>query len=785
MKLTAKLAYSQVKISRSRSAWALMGIILSTALITAVCCFAASGKKLVSDLFGEGNGDSGDTLADLLLIPAGIIIALIISMSVVVISNAFRVSAGERTAQFGILKSVGATRRQITFSVLYESIFLSAAGIPIGIIIGLSMAFAGVQVANNFLGELNSLIHMMVNEITIVIEFVIAWQALAAATFLSFAVVLFSAWLPARKAARITAIAGIRGTEEIKSRARLRKRFSPQIADIHGTGEVKSRARLFERFCPQIAGIHGTGEVKNETRRLSTGSLIQRLCGFEGTLASKNIKRYKRNFRASVVSLSVSVILFVTLSSLSEQAQRVGNMMFPEVNATVMVDYTSLRDDFVNESTGRRETVIVAPISSDRANAVTERLREYGNTDIFGVGADMETHVSIVPRELISPKMLEVYFEPKSVAGRGVLEGERGSSSPGRVAGNEVLEGERGSRSPRRIASNGVLEGEYGSSSQGRVASNGVLEGEYGLRSGRGNQPEEGQEYEVSTEILTLDGEHYAALCDKAGVAVGSNILINHFSYIDDGREVALTPFSFRGKDLRLIMADNSVIEVPIHGMLTPGDIPNELLPPNSQIVRLIIPQGESRDYHWYVKPADIDGFMDYANTVMGEAFPRDQEFGYMELGFTTRVFKIQDYMRVMNIAIGLATVFVYSFVVLLILIGLTNVISTISANVRMRSREFAVLRSVGITYGGLTRMLNLESVMCTAKSLVIGLPLGIVLTYLINMPIRAVFPIPYQFPWLAVCECALGVFAVTWATMRYAVSRLKNDNIMDAIRER
>ncbi|MFR1368859.1 MAG: FtsX-like permease family protein [Eisenbergiella massiliensis] len=44
-------------------------------------------------------------------------------MAVVVISNVFRISAGERISQFGTLKCVGATSRQIIKSVLYESIF--------------------------------------------------------------------------------------------------------------------------------------------------------------------------------------------------------------------------------------------------------------------------------------------------------------------------------------------------------------------------------------------------------------------------------------------------------------------------------------------------------------------------------------------------------------------------------------------------------------------------------------------------------------------------------------
>ncbi|MDR2357255.1 MAG: ABC transporter permease [Oscillospiraceae bacterium] len=660
MKLPAKLAFSQIKANRSRTAWTLTGVALSTALITAVCGFAASGGKLVADLFGEDYGGSGETLAALLLIPAGVLIAVIIALSAVVISNAFRVSAGERTAQFGILKSVGATKRQITATVLYESIFLSAAGIPMGIITGLILSFAGVQAANHFLGELNNLIHMMLNEISIVIEFVIAWRALLAAALISFFAVLLSAWLPARKAAKIAAIDAIRGASE----------------------------------------------VKKETKRLRVSPLTQKLFGFEGTLAAKNMKRSKRNFRASMVSLTVSVVLFVTLSSLGEQARRLENVIYPDIGAPVIVDYTSLRDSFPNESTGRTETIIAAPIDSEIANAAAETLRGYQNTPIFGVGDDMETYTALIPKEIIAPQMQEAYF-----------------------------------------------------------------------------YPEERSEYETPAEIITLDKENYAALCGRANVPLGSNILINHYSYNDNGHEVTLEPFLFDGGDLRLLKADGSVSEIPVHGVLTRDDIPNELLPLNRQVVRVIVPQSEARSYIWYANPADIDEFMEYANAVMGEMFPQTQDSGYMEAGFSTRVYTMRDYMKVMNTTIVLVMIFVYAFVALLTLIGLTGVISTISANTRMRSREFAVLRSVGMTYGGLKRMLNFESVMCTSKSLTVGLPLAIALTYLINLPIRAAFPIPYRFPWLAALGCITAVFAVTWAAMRYSASRLRGENTIETIR--
>jgi putative ABC transport system permease protein len=408
-----------------------------------------------------------------------------------------------------------------------------------------------------------------------------------------------------------------------------------------------------------------------------------------------------------MVSLTVAVVMFISLGSLSGQAVQIEALMFPDVSATVMVDYTSAHTSFINENTGREETGILMPISSGKANEIAERLRSYEGTALFGMGDDSVTYKALIPQTSISPQITDALFDSA-----------------------------------------------------------------------------EQQDYEVSTAIITVDAENYAALCEKAGVPFGSNILLNSYNYNDNGKATVITPFSAPAQTIRLIKADNYIHELPVHGVLTGEDIPNELTGLSVPVIRLIVPQGEARNYIWFAKPADVTGFMEYANKVMAEIFPLGQGFAYMEQGFSTRVFEIDDYVKVMNIAIVLGMVFVYSFVVLLTLIGLTGVISTMSANIRSRAREFAVLRSIGMTHGGLKRMLNLESILYSAKSLLIGLPAATLLTYLINKPIRAMFPIPYQFPWFTVILCVTAILTFTWAIMRYCAFKMRGGNVSEKLRE-
>ncbi|MGN0413063.1 MAG: FtsX-like permease family protein, partial [Lachnospiraceae bacterium] len=121
MKVTSQLALSQIKLNRKRTLGTVFAISLSTSLVTAVMCFATSGNKMLTDFLGPDYGNYGGTYSLIIAVPALILGLLISFMSVTVISNIFAASANKRIQEFGILKCVGGTRKQIKETVIYES----------------------------------------------------------------------------------------------------------------------------------------------------------------------------------------------------------------------------------------------------------------------------------------------------------------------------------------------------------------------------------------------------------------------------------------------------------------------------------------------------------------------------------------------------------------------------------------------------------------------------------------------------------------------------------------
>ena len=128
-------------------------------------------------------------------------------------------------------------------------------------------------------------------------------------------------------------------------------------------------------------------------------------------------------------------------------------------------------------------------------------------------------------------------------------------------------------------------------------------------------------------------------------------------------------------------------------------------------LVRIVVPDADARSFDWFSMPSDEYDYTEYARSVMDEYFPIAAEDSYVQQGYTVRIARTDAMVKMLNIAIVLAEIVMYGFVILLILMGFTSVISTLTTNIRIRSREFAVLKSVGMTNKSLCRMLYSESV--------------------------------------------------------------------------
>lgn len=225
-------------------------------------------------------GLSDDTIFNALLYSVGgVLVVLIMTGSVFLIYNSFYISLNERTRQFGILSSVGATAKQLRNSVLFEGLIIGAAGIPIGVITGiLSIRLVISVIAGNFGSILYSSVPLTLK---------VSAPAIGAAFLVSMVTILISAYIPAQKAANT----------------------------------------------PVMESIRQTNEVKVEVKAVKTSKLSERIYGLEGTLALKNFRRNKRRYKSIVLSLTFSMVLFVAASAFGSHLKQAADQ------AVVKSDY--------------------------------------------------------------------------------------------------------------------------------------------------------------------------------------------------------------------------------------------------------------------------------------------------------------------------------------------------------------------------------------------------------------------------------------------------------------
>lgn len=207
----------------------------------------------VLSYMGQGKSTISDSLRTTLITLA----LIIMSVMVIVISNSFSMSMSEKVSQIGTLRCIGATPAQVRSIVMGEALMTWAMALPLGLLSGLGAMAVVFQVVSALAMDASSQLRLVPSPFPFVLS--------AAVSLLA---VLFSAYLPARKANRISMVEAVKGMDAGQD-ARIRKNRK--------------------------------------------GRLWGKLFGFPGFLAAKNIRRNPRRFRVTVMSVVVSVAMFISL----------------------------------------------------------------------------------------------------------------------------------------------------------------------------------------------------------------------------------------------------------------------------------------------------------------------------------------------------------------------------------------------------------------------------------------------------------------------------------------
>lgn len=593
-------------------------------------------------LYGESTyGNVMSSMGGMMII----MLSLVSIGCIIVIYNSFAISVMERKKEFGLLSSIGATKRQLSHTVFFEAVVVGV----IGIILGILGAYIGIGtvilIINNLISDmLEYKLHLVTNLLFIIIPVIFM-----------IIVIGVSAFIPSRRASKVSPIEAIRQNDDIKI----------------------------------------------NKKKIRTSRLVLKLFGIEGEIALKNIKRNKKKYRVTIVSLFISIVLFISFSSYMNYTLNTASSVMGEVPYDYQISYFG--DDNNKEALDKINEIVK---SSD--------VKEYVS---YSVG-----NLSIIGDYTYSGEYLDFY---KSAYG-----------DDGIKALNNL-----------KYQSIYIL----------------VLDD---------------NSYNKYKKLIGLDKDSVILLNRFKGVSYGNNKRVNYdIPVINNGNiNIKICNFDDNDEDVDTTKYCNKNID-NIFVTNKSFDLIEEFSYMDD--FKLIV------NKKLYDSISDGDADFTQFNIISDNTNNIDKLTKELDKYSNVNYINIKESMKQTNNLILVVKILMYGFISLVTLIGVTSVFNTISTSMALRKREFAILRSIGLTRGGFNKMLFFESLFFGMKSLIFALPVSIGVTILIHYSLSDMMSIStIIIPWKAIIISIVSVFIIVLLTMMYSSSKIKKHNIIEQIRE-
>lgn len=594
-------------------------------------------------LYGESTyGNVMSSMGGMMII----MLSLVSIGCIIVIYNSFAISVMERKKEFGLLSSIGATKRQLSHTVFFEAVVVGV----IGIILGIIGAYIGIGcvilIINNLISDmLEYKLHLVTNPLFIVIPVIFM-----------IVVIGVSAFIPSRRASKVSPIEAIRQNDDIKI----------------------------------------------NKKKIRTSKLVLKLFGIEGEIALKNIKRNKKKYRVTIVSLFISIVLFISFSSYMNYTLNTASSVMGEVPYDYQISY------FGDDPNNDKEAL-------DKINEIVKSsdVKEYVSYSV--------SNLSIIGNYTYSDEYLDFY---KSAYGDD---------------GIKALNN---------------LKYQY-------------------------------------ISILVLDDNSYNKYKKLIGIDNDSVILLNKFKGVSYGNNKRV--------NYNIPVINNGNINIKICNFDNDEDVDTtkycnkniDNIFVTNKSFDLIEEFSYMDDFKLIVNKKLYDSISDSSthytqfniisdNTNNIDKLTKDLD-KYSNVNYTN----IKETMKQANNLILVVKILMYGFISLVTLIGVTSVFNTISTSMALRKREFAVLRSIGLTNRGFNKILFFESLFFGMKSLIFAIPVSIGITVLIHYALADMVSIStIIIPWKYIIISIVSVFVIVLLTMMYSTSKIKKHNIIEQIRE-
>lgn len=619
--------------------------------------YASNQSESYSYLFNDNvlrfMGVSENKIFNTFLYTTGIVLLSIIMIgSIFLIYNAFNISLNERIRQFGILSSVGATPKQLRNSVLFEGLCIGIIGIPMGIIVGIATITLLIPIiANNFVSIMHS---------NVPLKLYVSIPVISIAAAVSLITILISAYIPAKRASKT----------------------------------------------PIMESIRQTNEIKTEAKDVKLSKFAQNFYGFEGMLALKNFKRNKKPYRSIVLSLVLSIVLFVAGSTFSTTLKDLSQRYIMDIDYDILFSAENLPDSEIIPLYDKLKTV------DDVYESSYQKVLEYScktDTKAFSDSYLKSLGYSNFNKTVDLP--MDIQF----------------------MKDNEYLS---------------FIE-ELGLPSKEYTGENAKFIAVAKKRAINGNG---------ESEVMDIFSK--PSMTFVVAPKVNENIDMKKSQSID------------------ITFVDTYPLDPPPKSSLEDQNVPD---------VFMVVAPYSLKEKFEVENISSYTGMAFRSNNPLKSISKIGDIIQVEGIGVKYALYNIHNMLEEYRSITFIIDVFTYVFVIMISLIAVANVFNTISTNIRLRRRELAMIRSVGMSDGDFTKMMNFECAFYGIRTILFGLPISGIVSWFIYKGLvfaEKIDNFEFIFPWKSIIISVVGVFAIVFITMIYATNKLKKENIIEALRD-
>lgn len=578
----------------------------------------------------------GDRISSMLVSLVAIIIAIILATSVFSIRNSFAISTNEKLKTYGMLSSIGATKKQIRKMVLFEGLCLGVIGISLGLLLGGFVTWFLTWIINYLTKSAN----MLADGWMLYYKFV--WYPYVIAILVGVVMIYLSTLSSSIKASRVSPIQNIRNSDNIKNPKKLRVPF-----------------------------------------------LVRKIFKVGGILSYKNLKRSRRKYRVTVISLTVSILVFIVAASFLEYGLKEVRNEFTSLNYDVVVNSTSDDDSFKEEElkklSGLAKSHLKYRIDYDSAaNHYFYNLYDTSHiTNTQAIGKTCFEHddsYECTGKEIDYVYMMSYYYDDNSF--------------------KEICK---------------KLHIDYNKNKDKVIVIDDAIINRKKVRL---------TDYKKDDTITLKDYEHNSTISYKIA----------------------------------------EVSDIRTWGMETEYD----------PIIKIIANE------KYYIGNDKLAADTIYYETKNANKLVDDIE----KVSSDLNVSNVAELAKQLKTMILIFSIFIYGFIIVVTLIGVTSVFNTINSNMELRRREFATLKSIGMTKREFNNMILLEAVFYSFKSLFFGIILGIGGSYLVYNAFTHQMDFGYLLPTKAIIISIIFIILLVYTIMKYSISRINKENIIETIRK-